>query len=80
MADTKLTPDEKIENIAQQMRACEIGALQELACPYCGSINTQGQPLCCNLFAAAALAIMQREDARAQLEMADRIAEKALRN
>lgn len=76
----ELTPEEKIENIAQQMRACELGALQELACPYCGEINKQGEPLCCNLFAAAALAIMQRQDTRAQIEMADRIAEKALTN
>ena len=76
----ELTPDQKIDNIAQQMRACELGALQELACPYCGEINKQGQPLCCNLFAAAALAIMQRQDTREQIEMADRIAEKALTN
>jgi hypothetical protein len=76
--ESKLTPDQKIENIAQQIRACGLGALQELGCPYCGASNKQGQPLCCNLFAAAALAILQREDLREKSELAERIGEKAL--
>lgn len=75
-----LTPEQKIEYVANQIRACEIGAIQELDCPYCHASNRRGEPLCCNLFAAAALAILQREDLRERSELAERIGEKALVN
>ena len=76
-----MTSDEKLKNIESQMKACEDGRTNVITCPYCGSQNVEPGPgdnpsLCCRLFAAAALAIIERQ----ALEDSKRAVDRAIRN
>ncbi|MGH9345050.1 MAG: hypothetical protein ACRD19_14980 [Terriglobia bacterium] len=75
-----MTSDEKLARIEQQMRACEMGLAETIECPYCGGTNREGAALCCNLFAAAALAILDRKDESERADLAARIADQAAKN
>lgn len=76
----ELTSEQKLERVREQIRACELGAASSLLCPYCGAVNQQGRPLCCRLFAAAALAVFEVRDLNARVDLAGEIAERAARN
>ena len=76
----ELTSEQKLEKVAGQIRACELGAASAMLCPYCGAVNQQGRPLCCRLFAAAALAVFEARDTQALVNLASEIAERAARN
>lgn len=68
-----MTGEEQLQAVRLQIEAAERGELHELACPYCGVINQQGKPLCCTLFAQAAVAVMHAQDVEAQLKLAQLI-------
>lgn len=71
---------QKIENVAAQIAECERGTRVTIICPYCGEQNKQGQPLCCETFAKAAMAVIQRQGQAELIEHAGRIAEAIARN
>lgn len=75
-----MTPEQKIASIEAQIAACERGATNIITCPYCDEQNKQGQPLCCETFAKAAMAIIQRQGTHELVEHAERIAEQVSRN
>lgn len=76
----QLTAEEKIQSIEQQIRACEMGLTDAIHCPYCDQFNRDGLALCCNRFAAAALAIVERKSLDENIENAERIADQVSRN
>ena len=62
---------ERLQNIMDQIRAYEAGDQHSLTCPYCAGVNRDGQPFCCEMFAKASIAALERirvEDARETVE------------
>ena len=68
----------KIADIEAQIEACEAGRTNVITCPYCAGKNwkpegAQSPALCCRLFAAAALAIIERQAVEEQKRIAERV-------
>lgn len=76
----ELTPEERVQFVEQQITAVERGHSAEMDCPYCGLINKRGEPLCCELFAMAAMAVLHRKDTEERIREAERIGEKVSLN
>ena len=73
-----MTAQAKIANVEAQIEACEAGRTNVITCPYCGTQNWEPGPddspaLCCRLFAAAALAIIERQAIEEQKRIAERV-------
>jgi hypothetical protein len=79
MAD-ELTPDQKIEKVAENIALCEVGGSMFIPCPYCNALNKEGEPLCCRLFAIAAMAVISRQEIREQMDRTEQVLEKVLAN
>jgi len=75
-----MTPEQKIESVAKQIRQAELGIIPNLTCPYCEAVTKPGETLCCLKMAKAVAAVLQRVELSERLELAERIAEKALVN
>lgn len=75
-----MTGEDKLKNLEAQVQAVELGHQHTITCPYCDTVNHQGDTFCCNLFTKAAMAIMQRKGVKNLVDEADRIYEKASRN
>ena len=70
-----MSAESAIASIEAQITAVEEGRTNVITCPYCGEQNVE-PPICCRLFAAAALAIMERQ----ALEETIRAVERSQRN
>ena len=58
-----MTGEEKLESVAAQIHAIRTNrsVSRSITCPYCGAVNVQGEPLCCETFGKAAMAVIQRD-------------------
>ena len=65
-----MSADSKIANIEAQIAAVEEGRTNVITCPYCGAQNIE-PPMCCRLFAAAALAIIERQEMKETIRAVD---------
>ncbi len=84
-----MTPEQNIAAIEFQISQCEKGESDVIVCPYCRAENwkpgvkpaspNEGR-LCCDLFAKAALAIIERQSVQEFIDHAQRIADKAVCN
>lgn len=73
-----MSPDEKLAYLQGQITAAEMGVTKTITCPYCDTTldfspsvsqpDGSGAPTCCESFALAVIAILQRKE---QSEMAD---------
>lgn len=77
-----MTSEEKLENLRTQVRAAEDGLTQIIVCPYCDSeldfspsyVATHGEvPTCCETFALAIIAILQRVEMQEASKLGERI-------
>ena len=73
-----MSAESKIADIEAQIEACEAGRTNVITCPYCGEKNWepelgQSPTLCCRLFAAAALAILERQAVEEQKRIVERV-------
>ena len=75
-----MSPEEKLDYVRKQIHACEEARTNVITCPYCGQINQVGEPLCCETFAKAAMAIISADGVKERIELAERIGEAASRN
>ena len=66
-----MSADSNIASIEAQIAAVEEGRTNVITCPYCGAQNIE-PPLCCRLFAAAALAIMERQALQETIKAVER--------
>ncbi len=75
-----MTGEDKIKYIAKQIRAAKESRQNAINCPYCDSQNIEGNPLCCELFAAAVAAILVNNWDKERADTAERIMEKVSQN
>ena len=52
--------ERRIENIYAQVKACDEGRTNTITCPYCGGINKEDVPFCCDLCSKACIAALER--------------------
>jgi len=74
-----MTSDEKLLELGRAIRCAELGPTKVVPCPYCGGQNDFGvpspPPLCCEKFAAAAVAVVAEREMAEQVEIAERALE-----
>lgn len=69
-----MTPAEKVENLAAQVRAVARGATDTITCPFCGLVSTPVQTiLCCNAAADVVIATLNHVVFKKQVETVERI-------
>lgn len=76
MEQNERTPEEKVKFVEQELLAVLQGKQTMMACPYCYKLNIKPEgeveePLCCRLFAMAAIAAMAGQEMQ---EATDRVA------
>lgn len=79
-----MTPEQKIAAIEYQIAECETGKSNLIVCPYCKGENWKpgtgplgsSKGLCCELFATAATAILDRQAQEKHLEAVERLVDK----
>lgn len=71
-----MTPEQRIADVERQMSLCERNEADAIECPYCGILTPRGGPICCDLFAKAAMAILRAWAKRDALRQFEEIAER----
>lgn len=76
-----LDSDEKLMDIAAQLRAAELGFSKVVTCPYCKGRNDFGgagpPKLCCEKFGMAAVAVTAQQEQNELIDELHRIQDKA---
>lgn len=75
-----MTGEQKLENVAAQIAACEEGRTNLLTCPFCQVAIFQGDDLCCKPMAVAVSVILDRKEQDDRFRHLDAVAEKVSRN
>ena len=75
-----MTAEQKIEYIEKQMVAVRNKRQNSVNCPYCESQNSEGNALCCEIFARAVAAIMVRWDLKDRSAHIEKVMEKVSQN
>ena len=66
---------QKLENVEAQINALERHATNVITCPYCGIPMRAGDIYCCQLFAGAVNAILDRKEIGDQIREIEQIRE-----
>ena len=72
-----MTPEAKIQNVADQLILLQRGKVNTISCPYCAEITSEGENFCCPLMMSAVEAILDRKEVDARISMAEEIADRA---
>ena len=80
----ELNSDEKLMELARQIRAADLGLCSVIHCPYCGGdtgievfVGELSSAVCCDKFAFAGVAIVERMALEQKIETAVRALEDA---
>ena len=72
-----MTGPEKLEYIRTQIVEIQAGLLTFIRCPYCGAENTPcDEKLCCELFAEASAAVLDRMEKQAAVDFISQVQDK----
>lgn len=72
-----LTPEAKIQSVADQLVLIQRGKINVMSCPYCAEMTEEGGTFCCGLMMAAIEAILHRQETEAQISFAAEVADRA---
>lgn len=76
-----LSPTQKIEYLEDCIRAIRRGAPNVIVCPYCGVKNSEHKVyICCDLFAEATNAILDRMEKQQAIDFFANVSDKAMVN
>lgn len=74
-----MSPAEKLQFLEDQVLQIRAGELKWLLCPYCGTENLPtNEHLCCQLFADATSAILDRMDKQDAMDFMSNVADRAV--
>ena len=72
-----MTGPEKLDFIRQQIGEIQVGVKSFILCPYCGTENTPvDEKLCCELFAEASAAVLDRMEKQAAVDFLSAVQDK----
>lgn len=72
------SPEQKLDFIADQIKAIRSGELTWMLCPYCGHENTPvDEKVCCELFAMASHAVIDRLNKEEAIKFCETVQERA---
>ena len=72
-----MTPEQKLESIRNQIIEVRAGLLTFVLCPYCGVENTPvDEYMCCELFAEATKAVLDRMEKQEAIDFLATIQDK----
>lgn len=78
MEQLNRTPEDRVKFVAAELHRAETTGTLLMSCPYCYALNRPGDPLCCRLFAIAALSVMSTKETEELVDEAKRITEQVL--
>ena len=72
-----MSPESKIQNVADQLVLLQRGKINAIACPYCSGLSVEGETFCCPLMMSAVEANLDRKEVDARITIAEENADRA---